>query len=92
MAIIEDLGLSVTIEVNGTPLEEYNDAKPSEDSTVDQTVTKVCSKYVEAKDGAEYIVHCKAMPNKPGFRAPRPKTTFLSLTFMSMGSSNGARS
>ncbi|KAJ9165032.1 hypothetical protein NKR19_g821 [Coniochaeta hoffmannii] len=73
MAIIEDLGLSVTIEVNGTPLEEYNDAKPSEDSTVDQTVTKVCSKYVEAKDGAEYVVHCKAMPNNTWISSSAPK-------------------
>ncbi|OIW27358.1 hypothetical protein CONLIGDRAFT_645633 [Coniochaeta ligniaria NRRL 30616] len=62
MAVIKNLGLCATIQVNGMPLDEYDDPNPCEDTTVYKKAPSVCSKYVEVKDGAEYSIHFKALP------------------------------
>lgn len=77
MAIIEDLGLVVTIQVNGTPLDEYDDPNPSEDDTVDRTLTAVSQKYVEARDDAEYRIHCKALPGNRWLSEAAPEYHLL---------------
>lgn len=62
MAVIKNLGLSVTIEVNGTPLHEYDDSSPGNISDIEEKCRHVCHKYVEAKDGDVYGIHVKALP------------------------------
>lgn len=61
MAIIVPLGVEVCICINGQPLEEYDDAKPStgEDEEYD-----ICSKYVESVDDAEYTLIYKCFPDQ----------------------------
>lgn len=59
MAVIRNLGLSVTVRVDGMPLDEYDDPKPCEDTTINNGAPPVCSKYVQVIDGAEYEIHIK---------------------------------
>ena len=63
MAVIENLGLEVAIQVGDTALQEFRDPEPREDDAVDQKVTPVCSRYIEAKDGAEYKLKLTVLQN-----------------------------
>lgn len=55
MAIVEDLGLEVKIQVDGSATAEYTDEEPDED-TLSQTY-KTCHHYVESIDNAEFAIH-----------------------------------
>lgn len=79
MAVIEDLGLAVTIQVNGAPLDEYVDPTPCEDTPVDENAPPVCSNYVEVKDGAEYAIHLKALKKNQWISRSAPKDHILSM-------------
>jgi hypothetical protein len=62
MAIIEDLGITVTCNVTGAPLTEYDDPEPDHDiSKAPDAQTSF--KYVEVLDDAEFSIHLSV--NKP---------------------------
>lgn len=61
MAIIEDLGLTISIHIDGTPVPEYDDPEPCVDDIGDPAYTHVCNKYIEVKDNAEYAFHFSAI-------------------------------
>ena len=60
MPILEDLGLAAAIHINGAPAVEYTDPVKNSDSKF--PAAEFISKYIEAKDGAEYSVVCTATP------------------------------
>ncbi|KAB5582772.1 hypothetical protein GE09DRAFT_1246627 [Coniochaeta sp. 2T2.1] len=64
MAVIQDPGLSVTVQVDCTPLEEYDDPQPDQQNPADKGAVGVCHKYVEAKDGAQYEIRLEATPDQ----------------------------
>lgn len=60
MAIIEDLGLTVCVQIDGTPTPEYDDPGPCVEDMGDPASTRVCNKYIEVKDNAEYAFQFSA--------------------------------
>jgi hypothetical protein len=60
MAVIEDLGLTVRVQIDGMPTPEYDDPDPCADNMGDPAYTRVCNKYIEAKDNAEYTFQFSA--------------------------------
>lgn len=61
MAIIEELGLEVKVNVNGSASAEYPDEEPNVDDTRGQ-ITKACHHYVESVDNAEFGIHVGLIP------------------------------
>lgn len=57
MAIIEELGLQVNVNVNGIAAAEYPDEKPDDKYEPGSKTTKVCHHYVESVDNAEFAIH-----------------------------------
>jgi hypothetical protein len=65
MAILESLGLAVSVVMDGTAAQEYDDPEPSleyKGKKIDPTVTAVCNKYIVASDKTEYLIHLEVMP------------------------------
>ena len=60
MAIIEDLGLSVVINIDGADAVEYDDPEPEPDRKYPDST--VVSKYIESKDDKEYQINCRVLP------------------------------
>lgn len=60
MAIIEDLGLEVNVQVDGSATAEYPDEEP-DDHGFNQT-TKTSHHYVESIDNAEFAIHVGLIP------------------------------
>ncbi|KAB5582774.1 hypothetical protein GE09DRAFT_1076383 [Coniochaeta sp. 2T2.1] len=60
MAVIEHLGLSVTVHVDGSDTAEYDDPEPVPDKEFPHST--VVSKYIESKDDEEYQIHCRVLP------------------------------
>ncbi len=60
MAVIDSLGISVHVQVNGAAAVEYADPDPSPDAEYPDT--PVVSKYIESKDDIEYAVACMTLP------------------------------
>jgi hypothetical protein len=79
MAVLNNLGLSVTIKVNGMPLDEYEDPRPFEDKTVYTKAPSVCSKYVEVKDGDEYSINMEALPKNRWISKSAPSDHLLDM-------------
>lgn len=67
MAVIEHLGLAVSIEINGVATPEYDDPEPS-DNIGDPAFTAVCNKYIESQDDAEYAIHCRVTDEQKWLR------------------------
>jgi hypothetical protein len=62
MAIIEELGLNVKVQVNGSAAAEYPDEEPDvEDANCSET-TKACHRYVESVDNTEFAIHVGLIP------------------------------
>ncbi|POS76811.1 hypothetical protein DHEL01_v204782 [Diaporthe helianthi] len=62
MAIIEELGLEVKVQVDGSTAAEYEDREPNKDDRVRSQTTKVCHRYVEAVDNAEFSIDVGVIP------------------------------
>jgi hypothetical protein len=62
MAVIESLGLAVSVVINGTPVAEYDDPDPDPDVEREFPGAKVISKYIESTDDTEYAIRCDALP------------------------------
>lgn len=60
MAVIEDLGLEVSILIDGTPVTEYEDPEPARDGKYPADMP-ISHKYIESKDDTEYVIECKAL-------------------------------
>ncbi|OIW27445.1 hypothetical protein CONLIGDRAFT_633807 [Coniochaeta ligniaria NRRL 30616] len=60
MAVIDSLGISAYVRVDGAAAVEYADPDPSPD--VKYPDTPVVSKYIESKDDKEYAVVCMTLP------------------------------
>ncbi|KAB5585799.1 hypothetical protein GE09DRAFT_1210387 [Coniochaeta sp. 2T2.1] len=60
MPIIEDVGLTAAIHINGAPAAEYRDPVKNPDRKY--PAAEFISKYIEAKDGVEYSIVCTATP------------------------------
>ncbi|KAL2276409.1 hypothetical protein FJTKL_00923 [Diaporthe vaccinii] len=56
MAIIEELGLEVKVQVGGSAATEYTDPEPDVDDACTET-TRACHRYVESVDNAEFAIH-----------------------------------
>lgn len=59
MAVIEDLGLAVTITVDHSPATEYDDPQPLDDSNISERDTRCADKYIESIDGAHFSICCE---------------------------------
>jgi hypothetical protein len=65
MAVIENLGLAVSVVIDGTAAQEYDDPQAvleHEGEKIDPTVTAVCNKYIMAEDETEYLVRLEVLP------------------------------
>jgi hypothetical protein len=60
MAVIDSLGISVSVKVNGEAAVEYADPDPSPD--VKYPTVPIISKYIESKDDNEYAIACRTLP------------------------------
>lgn len=79
MAIIKNLGLCVTIQVNGTPLHEFDDPDPCEGISAYSKAPHVCCKYVEVRDGAEYGTHVTTLPKNRWLSESAPNDRRLNI-------------
>jgi hypothetical protein len=61
MAIIEELGVEVRVQVGGAAVTEYTDPEPDVNDACAQT-TKVCHRYIESFDNAEFAIHVGMIP------------------------------
>jgi hypothetical protein len=63
MAIIEDLGLAVSVRIDESPLVEYDDPESDteRDHMCEAIVTTVVDKYIESRD-AEYDIKMEVLP------------------------------
>lgn len=59
MAVIDSLGISVHVQIDGTAAVEYVDPDPSPD--VKYPTVPVVSRYIESKDGTEYAIACMTL-------------------------------
>ncbi|KAB5585798.1 hypothetical protein GE09DRAFT_1180965 [Coniochaeta sp. 2T2.1] len=59
MAVIEDLGLSVTVHIDGADTVEYEDPEPSQDKKFPEA--RVVSHYIQSEDDKEYQIHCQVL-------------------------------
>lgn len=59
MAIIEELGLAVSVIVDGEALPEYDNPEPDAggDNNDGPAVTAICDKYIESQDDTEYAIY-----------------------------------
>lgn len=62
MAVLDDLGLEVTIEVAGEPAQEYPDPDHDASNNSDESPTHTC--YIESRAGAEYSILGRVRPRK----------------------------
>jgi hypothetical protein len=65
MAVLENLGLAVSVVIGGTAAQEYDDPQAvleHEGEKIDPTVTAVCNKYIMAEDETEYLVRLEVLP------------------------------
>lgn len=62
MAIIEELGLEVKVNVNGSAAAEYPDEEPDIDDDARRQTTHACHHYVESVDNAEFAIHVGLTP------------------------------
>lgn len=62
MAIIPDLGVSVTVHIDGAPTVEYEDTEPQLDSKVDRTITRICNRYIRSEKDRSYTIVCEVWP------------------------------
>lgn len=62
MAVLDELGLEVTIEVAGEPAQEYPDPDHDIDDNESPTNTHGC--YIESRAGAEYCIVGRLQPGK----------------------------
>jgi len=60
MTVIEDLGLSVSVHVNGEALVEYDDLDVTPDTKYPNS--RIVSRYIESKDNTEYHIACQVLP------------------------------
>ncbi|KAH8743527.1 hypothetical protein F5883DRAFT_722602 [Diaporthe sp. PMI_573] len=63
MAIIEELGLEVTVKVGGAAATEYEDPGPDVNDARTQ-MTQACHHYVESVDNAEFAIHVGLIPGR----------------------------
>jgi hypothetical protein len=72
MAVIEHLGLAVSIEINGVATPEYDDPEPC-DNIGDPAYTAVCHKYIESRDDAEYVIRCRVTDKQKWLRESKDR-------------------
>lgn len=74
MAIIEELGVGVSICIDGRPAVEYDDPNPTVN---DEDEYFVYSTYVESVDGAEYALTYTCLPDQRWlYNNPKNRLTF----------------
>jgi hypothetical protein len=60
MAVIDELGVGVSVLVNGSPLPEFDDpSTPAETPGEGYSATRVSNKYIECVNGAEFAIQCR---------------------------------
>jgi hypothetical protein len=74
MAVIEDLGLSVAVHISGAPAVEYNDPDPAPDPQY--PAARVITRYIEARDDAEYSIRCLTLPQNEWLTATMKSLVF----------------
>lgn len=62
MAILESLGLAVSVVINGTPVAEYDDLEPDQAVRKEFPGAQIVTKYIESQDDTEYEIRCEALP------------------------------
>ena len=77
MAVNEELKLSVTVQVDDTPLEEYDAPEPCVKNPADEGAIGICRKYVEVKDGAKYGIRLEVSPDHRWISDPSHKNQVL---------------
>lgn len=71
MAVIDSLGISVHVHIDGAPAVEYTDPDPSPDAIY--PATPVVSRYVESKVNKEYSLACETLPQHTWLSTHRDK-------------------
>jgi len=62
MAIIESLGLAVSVVIDGTPVAEYDDPEVGQRQELEFGSAKAVTKYIESRDDTEYAIRVEALP------------------------------
>lgn len=71
MAVIDSLGISVHVHIDGVPAVEYTDPDPSPDAKYPGT--PVVSRYIESKVNKEYSLACETIPQHTWLSTNRDK-------------------
>ncbi|KAH8743369.1 hypothetical protein F5883DRAFT_477156 [Diaporthe sp. PMI_573] len=62
MAIIEELGVEVKVQIGASAATEYIDPEPYVDNDAHSQTTNICHRYVESVDNAEFAIHVGLIP------------------------------
>lgn len=64
MAVIDELGLVVSVCVDGTPAAEYDDPEPDVAGRPESGITSVCDKYIESVDNSEFLLTWEVLDSR----------------------------